>query len=235
MFQENDFMTDRKGRSVFRTPYMSDMLLQVEEEIPSCAMNRQRRTKYAHLLFWGQVTLPPASEFVPKGYTSNLPFCLKIGQKVDAVRLGRAVDRVIAENDALRAVAVLEKKNGSKYSESKVRFLKQYHYEIPLKIISGADKEEKTNNAMEILNRDLRTRMDIERDIPLRIRLYQLDENEYWLAFAVHHYICDPTTLSMCVKAVLSYYFNENSAQVFGTDSSFIQYPRKQRSNFREN
>ena len=174
----------------------------------------------------------------------NLPFAIKMREKIDAERLENALNRVIAENDVLRVVACHRKSvaaedecfdnlegifmsSGSDDGGTegiRVRFLKEYHYSLTVREVEGKTYVERVRNALQTVNSDIRTRMDIESNIPARLKVYRVDENEYWIVFYMQHYVCDPPTLAMYMRAVFGYYLNPDAPQIFGTEASYMDY-----------
>ena len=164
IFSEENFAADSKGRTEFRIPSVGNLIMQLEKYNDDCAM--------------------------------NLPFAIKMREKIDAERLENALNRVIAENDVLRVVACHRKSvaaedecfdnlegifmsSGSDDGGTegiRVRFLKEYHYSLTVREVEGKTYVERVRNALQTVNSDIRTRMDIESNIPARRMVTDLAE-----------------------------------------------------------
>lgn len=206
MFREEDFIIGKSGKSIFGIPAVGDLIISIEANDKDCAI--------------------------------NLPFVMRSDSGLDEKKFEAAINRVIRENDALRAVAYMDEKGeGASFfsgvfntgkdftSGCKVRFLKEYTYRLEPVEVDG-EYEECRSKVLSMINASIRKRMDIENDVPFRIDVYKSssDSSKYWLAFYVNHYVCDPSTLAMMIKAIFGYYFNEDMQQVFGAGSSFMEY-----------
>lgn len=205
MFREEDFLISSSGKSIFPLPSVGELIISLEANNSECAM--------------------------------NLPFVMRSDIGLDEKKFGEAVNRVIRENDAMRAVAYMEGKGEGPSSfrgvfniernftlNCKVRFLREYTYELAPVTVDG-EYEECRRKVISLINASIRKRMDIGNSVPFRIDVYKSsDSSRYWLAFYVNHYVFDPQSLAMMIKAIFGYYFNEDMPQMFGTGSSFMEY-----------
>ncbi|OMQ08259.1 non-ribosomal peptide synthetase [[Flexibacter] sp. ATCC 35103] len=103
---------------------------------------------------------------------------------------------------------------------------------IPYQKINDFEKEKFEISLAKIERQEIKqyidtfisTEFDLEKDLLLRVKLLQLDEEEFIILFSVHHIIMDGLSLEIFIKEFITYYNENNTEKIAAEKKSNFQF-----------
>ena len=147
----------------------------------------------------------------------NMAFKAGLKGKIDLAKLERALNRVIQEHDAMRA------SYSRKGDEYYIRVRKSYKATLKIETVNGATLEERKQEADRLIEEFAAEPINIYETVGYRIRIYQVDEEEYVMALNFQHALTDGASIAMMVGTWLAYYENEDIV-ILQSKGTFLDY-----------
>ncbi|RTQ35418.1 amino acid adenylation domain-containing protein [Variovorax gossypii] len=124
------------------------------------------------------------------GAAYHLPAALRLRGALDRIALQRALDRIVARHESLRARFVVVD------GQPRQRIEEAQSMAVSLHEIDGLD--ELGNSTLRALcQAEAAAPFDLEREPPLRVRLLRLAADEHVLLLTMHHIVCDGWSLAV--------------------------------------
>lgn len=152
------------------------------------------------------VLTPSCSFFLSSEKDScwNLPMCVEIKRPYDIAAMRIALNRVIAENDAVRCIVSGRREDGV-YT---VRFLEDVSAEPEMMKIMEDDYEKAREKAVRAAEEFAEEPVDVYNGIPLRIKCFIVSDSAFLLTVVIHHFAADAVGLAAIGGRIVSYYLN---------------------------
>lgn len=149
--------------------------------------------------------------------TYNLTVQMGLYGKLDIARMEKAFNRIIAENDSLRASF---SKKGNEYF---IRIRESYELSLSITNIDGDTKEDRKKEAYKQAKIVSDKAIDVYNSVGFMVDVLKIDEDEHLMVMNFHHALSDGTTLGILIATLLEYYKNEEV--VFPKSSgTFLEY-----------
>ncbi|MBJ8348036.1 amino acid adenylation domain-containing protein, partial [Antrihabitans sp. YC2-6] len=153
------------------------------------------------------------NQFDPTVPTYNLPFVVKLVGTVDLDALAAALTDVIERQETLRTVFPESKEGG-------------YQHVIPIEDVRLDWHAERIDEA------DLADRLadfaaqgfDVSSELPIRVRVYQVDDTTYAVAFVVHHIAADGVSFGPLSRDVATAYLARANGEAPAWEPLRVQY-----------
>ncbi|WP_197287819.1 non-ribosomal peptide synthetase, partial [Streptomyces apocyni] len=143
-------------------------------------------------LSYGQQRLWFLDRWLGSNAVYNIPVTLRFTGPLDADRLIAAVTLVASGHDALYTVF-----EEDQHGEPRQRLLDSREPHCAFVDLTQLPTGARTAHAREAVEADARTPFDLAKDPMLRMALYRLAEDEYWLQLTFHHIACDGWSLDV--------------------------------------
>ena len=201
MFNEDICVRNSEGKFLFELPAVGALLLDLEHNEKSCTM--------------------------------NIPVCMKLKMPLDKAKLEKCVNDIIVKNDALRMSVHHDYRpdeftdlifDGKVSSEYKLWFRKEYKFRLVTVKAEGDSIDEKREDAKRIISGAVNERIDVFNDVPFRLRVVEVADDENWIFLAVHHSLCDPPTLALLLKSILGAYFAPASDEKAEVSTAYMEH-----------
>lgn len=201
MFNEDICVKNSEGKYLFDLPAVGAILLDLEHNEKSCTM--------------------------------NIPVCMKLKMPLDKEKLEKCVNDIIVKNDALRMSVHPDCKkdeftdlifDGKAKSEYKLWFRKEYEFRLDAVKAEGSDIEEKRADAKRIISEAVNERIDVFNDVPFRLKVVEVADDENLIFLAVHHSLCDPPTLALLLKSIMGAYFAPSSSEKAEASTAYMEH-----------
>lgn len=167
---------------------------------------------------------PSCSFFLDSGKNGcwNLPMCVEIKRRYDSDAMKKALNRVIAENDAIRCV-VSDKHSDGSYS---VHFLDNISIEPEIMEITD-DCENAREKAIKEAEKFASVPVDACNKIPLKFKCFIFSDSAFLMTIIIHHFVADAVGLAVIGSKIMNYYLNENVSLLDKKTGQFSQYLKK--------
>ncbi|MGY2288352.1 amino acid adenylation domain-containing protein [Pseudomonas sp. SDO528_S397] len=154
----------------------------------------------------------------------NIGGYLRIQGPVDVDRLQAALDKTVAQHDALRTRLV---PGSSEHPLPRQFFLESAHLPLVFCDVSANDDPERA--ALAFMERDLQTPFSFDGPLLLRVSLVKVQDNLHFLLFNGHHLVVDGWALALITRGVGQAYTQGPGAET-PVAPSFQAYVQQERS-----
>ncbi|MER6531795.1 amino acid adenylation domain-containing protein [Streptomyces sp. NPDC001508] len=206
--------TEISIRTLFDAPTVAALAIRMDEE------GTRRRTVLAAgarpevvPLSFAQQRLWFLTELEGPSATYHMPLALRLSGELDTAALGTALEDVILRHQALRTVfpAVDGKPRQEIVSGEQAR--------VPLAVTQVAGDE-----LQEALRAAAMTPFDLARDLPLRARLFRMDDHEHVLLVVIHHIAGDGWSIAPLARDLSVAYEARCAGERPGWEPLPVQY-----------
>ncbi len=133
---------------------------------------------------------------------TNLSYGLFIHFELDEKKMEKSIQSLYNSIDAYRAV--MKRDNNS----WEYHYEKEYQYHIRVESVEGESLEEKQEKVKSIVRENTLKPSSLENEIPARFDIYKLEENEYFLAVYLNHYIADGHSIGLTIWKIMEKYWD---------------------------
>ncbi|MBN6526343.1 non-ribosomal peptide synthetase, partial [Acinetobacter pittii] len=140
------------------------------------------------------------NQLYPDSSNYNIPFFTKIFGALNSSIMISALKEVIARHDILRTNFIIRDDKPIQVVSSEV------NVDFSLIDLRDLNVDEKKVSVQNILKEVVDKTYDLARDPLFRVKILCLEDNEYILAFAMHHIISDGWSIGIFIKEVMSLY-----------------------------
>lgn len=131
---------------------------------------------------------------------NNLSFFLEINGKLDISLLEQSANQIMARHEALRTRFSLGM--GMPVPE----ILDEIRISIPLTDLQRTDEKNREAEARRLAEREVQQPFDLSQAPLIRLRLYHLDEEKYFLLLTAHHCVSDGWSLGVLLRELMMFY-----------------------------
>ncbi len=149
------------------------------------------------------------------GY-ENVGIFIYLPLKIDFERMKTSLNRVIEENETLRAICV----NHGEYYTQKILS----HYKAPLDVIyaEGETKQEKLDNAIKFAIEQRKKRFNVFEEISHKEMIINISEDYNIFFIIIQHWLGDDTSLGLIWNQISRYYLEPEAETI--PHVSYIDY-----------
>jgi non-ribosomal peptide synthetase component F/thioesterase domain-containing protein len=169
-------------------------------------------------LSYAQQRLWFLDQLTPGSAAYNLPFAMKINEKIDLEALRLSLRQVIGRHEALRTTFVIQ--NGIP-----VQIIAS-EFELPLEEInlSSLPYPERESEARRLVAEEAGQAFDLLKGPLIRIKLLRLDEEDYVLLLTMHHIVSDGWSIGIMVREFGQFYAGHRNSEKVELPELQIQY-----------
>ncbi|UCH98230.1 MAG: amino acid adenylation domain-containing protein [Candidatus Aminicenantes bacterium] len=205
---------------IFKTPTVKDVALIISkaETTPFSDLEIVEEKEF-YQLSYNQRRLWIISQLEPGTAAYNMPEHIVFTHKVDEDSLKKAIHKIIQRHDSLRT--------GFKaINKTPVQFVVPRQVDIPFKGIdlSSREENEKQQQLKQILAQEAETPFDLTRPPLLRFVLVKVGEEEFHLAYNMHHIISDGFSMQIMKKEFIYLYEKYRKKQPAELEPLTLQY-----------
>lgn len=129
--------------------------------------------------------------------TYNIPVAMRLQGDLDSAALERAFKVLIERHETLRTVFV-----GSEGKPCQ-QILNNWLFELPVEAVIESDQ---TSDLQKQIRSDASYIFDLANELPIRVKLYQVNDKDYLLTVVVHHTVIDGWSLDILVNELATVY-----------------------------
>ncbi len=167
-------------------------------------------------LSYAQQRLWFLDQVVPGLTAYNIPLGFRINGQLVVEALSDAINQIVSRHEILRTT----------FSIVDVNAIQKIHpnqsAEVPF--IRLSDKVKPEHELQRLIKVSVNQAFDLQSGPLLRIELYQLDENEYFLLINIHHCVFDGWSINIFIKELLELYDAVVEGRAHNLDSLSVQY-----------
>ncbi|RLT97982.1 non-ribosomal peptide synthetase [Ketobacter sp.] len=165
-----------------------------ESQIPLADRSQPLPLSHAQQRLWFIEQLTPGSS------TFHIPAALYLTGILDVPALQRAFLQLIQRHEALRTLFIQE-------GEEPTQVIQDVdHFEIPFESLLDLPEEQRLAEVKARVEKEVRTSFDLGAGLPIRARLYQLDDNKHGLIVTMHHIVTDGWSMGIFVREISALY-----------------------------
>ncbi len=145
-------------------------------------------------------------------------YAFRLSGPLDVQLLRAAVNEIILRHGSLRTRIV------SQGDVSMQEIVAARSYGLPVVTIGGSDENEVEDNACRAVEQLNIPAADANVDGLLKIRLFELNEHEHWLALAMHRMIADCSSIDRVFREIWTHYEESSAAVLPSMPTTVLQY-----------
>ena len=126
-------------------------------------------------------------------HTYNIPFAMRLYGALDVAALEQSMRSLIGRHEALRTLFPVTD------GEPAQQIVAQPEVRLPVLALSAAEVE-------QAVRTDFHHVFDLARELPIRVRLLQLDDGSHVMTLVVHHVVADGWSLNVLVRELTELY-----------------------------
>ncbi|MBL6449165.1 amino acid adenylation domain-containing protein [Fulvivirga sp. 29W222] len=158
------------------------------------------------------------SQFEENATAYNLPVTYKFKGKLEGEALAEAFNDILQRHEILRTTFVLV----DEQPMQKVHEVESFNFKLDISDLKDAENPEKELN--DLVREDLTTVFDLEKGPLFKARLFQAEEECFYLTITVHHIIADAWSLALLINEIAIFYNARVSGQPHDMPALPIQY-----------
>ncbi len=182
-------------KSIFDNPTIEALARHLSDLEKQAIAIPQAVPKAYYTVTPAQYNLWLAAQDARKSIAYNMVAAFNVEGKLDPDRVNQAVQQLMAQHEILRTNFV--EKDGNVY-----QFIKSLD-EVKFQLTTTNATED---TVKEVIAEYINQAFDLERDMLVKMRLIQIDDQRSCLIFCTHHLIMDGTSLEFFTKAFLAHY-----------------------------
>uniref|UniRef100_UPI000A848EE0 non-ribosomal peptide synthetase n=1 Tax=Millisia brevis TaxID=264148 RepID=UPI000A848EE0 len=187
-------------RAIFEAPVVEDFARLIDEQIGSRRSDAPALTRAEHAgpipLSLAQQRMWLINKFDPEAAAYNLPFVIRMRGKVAQQALARALDDVVERHETLRTIFP-EGRDGIPYQ----LILDPSAVTLDVRVESATEQ-----TLPALLRRFAMDGFDVSREIPFRIRVFELSPDDVAVAMVVHHISADGVSFGPLSRDLMAAY-----------------------------
>jgi hypothetical protein len=153
-----------------------------------------------------------------RSWDCMVTYAFRLSGPLDVQLIRSAVNEIIRRHGSLRTRVITE--GGTSMQE----IADPRSYDIPVIVIAGNDAKDVEANACRAVEQLNRPPDDGDAEGLLRIRLFELNEHEHWLALAMHRMIADCSSIDRVFREIWTHYEQSSAGSLPATLTTAAQY-----------
>ncbi|BBM03197.1 non-ribosomal peptide synthetase [Microbulbifer sp. GL-2] len=145
-----------------------------------------------------------------------IPGACKLKGNLDLQAFNKAIEALIERYDILRTII--------DYTADKPVQTIQSHLKNPLKVVNLTHEVEPDKRAQALIAEDCKLAFTLSEPPLFRLKLFRLDEHEFYFYYCFHHLICDAWSLGIFGQQLMSAYSSIMSGNNYCPESTMAQY-----------
>ncbi|WNG56955.1 amino acid adenylation domain-containing protein [Archangium gephyra] len=147
-------------------------------------------------------------QFVPGGFTYNVPYVTRLRGRLEVPTLERSLGELIRRHEALRTTFTQEA------GQPVQRIAPALTFALPVESVEALPEAERTGAAQRRVEEEFRRPFELERGPLFRALLLRVGAEEHVLVLVLHHIVCDGWSLGVLAREMAALY------QAFSTGSA---------------
>lgn len=186
--------------------YKSQLIALLRPSPPLVSQTNRTCLSFAQQRLWFLDRLIPENPFY------NIPAALRLTGKLDYLALKQAFNTIVQRHEALRTNFV--EVNGQPIAIARgaaPEAIASLQIDVPLPIVDlqHFPATERQTAAQNIATQDAQRPFNLAKELLLRVKLLQLDANEYVLLLNLHHIVADGWSLGVLIREIGLLYANQ--------------------------
>ncbi len=186
--------------------YKSELIALLRPAPPLVTQTNRTSLSFAQQRLWFLDKLIPNNPFY------NIPAALRLTGKLDYLALKQAFNTIVQRHEALRTNFV--EVNGQPIAIARSvapKAIASPQIDVPLPIVDlqHLPATERQSAAQNIATQDAQRPFNLAKELLLRVKLLQLDPNEYVLLLNLHHIVADGWSLGVLIREIGLLYTNQ--------------------------
>jgi len=228
VFQINrKFSVEIPFRTIFDFPTIEKLAAEIEKLVENPTVEKKNKPKKIYLLPRSQqIPLSPAQERLwfldqlnPDSPVYNMPIVIKLEGNIILENLQRTIREIMMRHESLRTKIIVENGIPQQFIVSDLS-----EFTINYQDFSDKPKSDGEVEAERLTIADAQTPFDLSRDLPIRIRILKLSENEHWLFLNIHHLAGDGWSLNILASELTEIYNALSKSQKPKLNELSVQY-----------
>jgi amino acid adenylation domain-containing protein len=206
------------------TNYKSELIALLRPARPLIPQTNRTSLSFAQQRLWFLDKLIPQNPFY------NIPAALRLTGKLDYLALKQAFNTIVQRHEALRTNFV--EVNGQPIAITQSVALgaiasPQIDVPLPLVDLQHLPATERQSTAQNIATQDAQHPFNLAKELLLRVKLLQLDEDKYVLLLNLHHIVADGWSLGVLIREIGLLYTNQPLTPLAIQYADFAVWQRK--------
>ncbi len=199
------FAVEVPVRSLFEAPTVAELALRIESARPAAVMDpplavpRMPRSGDFPLSF-AQERLLFFERFEGPSAIYNVPWVVRLTGRLNGPALERSLREIVSRHEALRTCFV------SRNGELQPVVLDPADFDFKTIDLAHLPEAEREPEARRLAADETSRPFDLSRDVLLRVRLLQLDDQQQWLVMTMHHIASDGWSLGVFSRELSALY-----------------------------
>jgi len=186
--------------------YKSELIALLRPSPPLVSQTNRTCLSFAQQRLWFLDKLIPENPFY------NIPAALRLTGKLDYLALKQAFDTIVQRHEALRTNFV--EVNGqpraiTRSAALEASAISQINVSLPVVDLQHLPVTERQSAAQNIATQEAQRPFNLAKELLLRVKLLQLDANEYVLLLNLHHIVADGWSLGVLIREIGLLYINQ--------------------------